>query len=122
MKQIILGFSLFASTSLAAQEIKPLAQEGTIRICTPSRAGMAKNKPLVVVYSGKKHLEANDTALQLIKPETIKSIEVLKDSAAVGKHGESARFGVIEVYLNKEKYPKVYNELKKKLKAEAKKA
>lgn len=131
MKQTLLAVLLLGSSyTLKAQEtsnrsesflrpeIKPaIAKDSVIRICTPSRAGIIKNKPLYVIFSDRKHFIANETVFREVKPEIIKTINVLKDEAAIKKYGESARNGVIEIYIDVKKYPKVYRELKMQAKS-----
>ncbi len=42
----------------------------------------------------------------------IKSINILKDSISTWRYGKAAKNGVVEIYLNDEKYPNAYKLLK----------
>lgn len=89
-------------------ETKP-ANAATIRICTPNRANFAgKQKPFYVIFSHDKIISKADTMSAAILPQTIKSFNVLKDSTATLKYGSLGKNGVIEIYLNDDKYPEAY--------------
>jgi len=47
----------------------------------------------------------NDTALNVINPKYIDSINVLKDSTSIKPYGLAGRNGVVEIYLKDEKIP-----------------
>ena len=53
--------------------------------------------------------------LSTISPQAIKSINVSKDSVAIKKYGNEARDGVVEVFLNDDKYPDLYNQIEKEI-------
>jgi Antirepressor regulating drug resistance, predicted signal transduction N-terminal membrane component len=61
--------------------------------------GTMENKPLIVIDGIPKDASFN---LADINPENIKSIDVLKDAAAVEKFGEEAKSGVIIITTKKE--------------------
>ncbi|MEJ6980835.1 hypothetical protein WG906_10265 [Pedobacter sp. P351] len=79
-----------------------------IRICTPSRAHLVIRKPLYVVFSHNKIIAKGDSILPSLLPDAIKSINVVKDSIANLKYGSAAQHGVIEIFLNDDKYPEAY--------------
>lgn len=86
-----------------------------LRLCTPSRAHMAsRKKPLFVIYSLNNIILKGDTITGNLPPEAINSINVIKDSTANLKYGSAAKYGVIEIFLNDEKYPEAYKTLIKR--------
>jgi hypothetical protein len=73
-------------------------------------------KPMVMVYT---HRQPNGIIIDVdsmgkINPKFIKAINVLKDSTSTSKYGNAAKGGVIQVYLDDEKYPDAYKLLMKK--------
>lgn len=103
---------LFAQAQVSIQTQGQPGGSANIRICTPSRAHMAsKKKPLVVIFSHNKIISKADTMSTDLSPEAIKSINVLRDSLANLKYGSAAQYGVIEIFLNDEKYPEAYKKL-----------
>jgi len=100
---------------LFAQQRQGLTVEGkpistaTIRICTPSRAHFAtKQRPFYVIFSHGKIISKADTISAAILPQTIKSLNVLKDSTETLKYGTAGQHGVIEIYLNDDEFPDAY--------------
>ena len=89
-------------------ETKP-TNAATIRICTPNRVNFTgKQKQFYVIFSHGKIISKADTMSAALLPQTIKSLSVLKDSTATLKYGSVGKNGVIEIYLNDDKYPNAY--------------
>jgi hypothetical protein len=91
-----------------------VSKQTTIRICTPSRSALI-GSPLVIIYSHDKVIfqSADDHGVMSnIPPQFIKSVNVFKDSLTVAKFGSTAKNGVIEIYLDDEKYPDAYKVVK----------
>ena len=65
--------------------------------CYSIQKSTKENKPLYLV-EGK---EVTEEIIAEIKPDDVKSINVLKDSNATKKYGEKGKNGVIEIYLKK---------------------
>ena len=84
-----------------------------IRICAPSK-GALMAPPLIVIFSHDKviYKSSEQGALNKISPQSIKSIIILKDSSSVAKYGDSAKNGVIQIYLDDQKYPGAYKAFK----------
>jgi hypothetical protein len=101
MKRSIAIIVLLFTCSIAlAQTAGQPGNNVTVRICTPSRAGMINQPPLWVIFlHDKAIIYKNNVALDQLNPDDIEAINVLKDSAAVVKYGKTALYGVIEVHL-----------------------
>jgi hypothetical protein len=110
--------ALLYTTTRAQNDGKPAKDTATkiIRICAPSRSGIIAPKPMVLVYTHHQtigiHMEVD--SISKIDPKFIKSIKVLKDSAATRMYGDAAKAGVIQVYIDDEKYPDAYKLFDKK--------
>jgi hypothetical protein len=110
MKAILFIFLfVFMYNASKAQTSVQSAKDTTkiIRICAPSRSSMLAPKPLVIVFT---HRQPNGIIMDVdsmskINPKFIKSINVLKDSTATSKYGNAAKGGVIQIYLDDDKYP-----------------
>lgn len=72
-------------------------------------------KPLFVLFSHNEILVKADTlkGFHDLPPKYIKSLNVEKDSIVLRKYGLAAKEGVIEFYLDDEKYPNAFDSLKK---------
>lgn len=71
--------------------------------------------PLMVVFSHDRVIYRSLAAegnMSKLSPDCIKSIYVLKDSSSVAKYGSAAKNGVIEIYIDDEKYPDAYKVFK----------
>ncbi|MBW4891544.1 hypothetical protein KXQ82_17585 [Mucilaginibacter sp. HMF5004] len=81
----------------------------TIRICAPSRSSIL-TKPLVLIYTHNQTIRINIgiDSIDKIEPKSIKSINVLKDAKATSMYGDAAKAGVVQIYLDDEKYPDAY--------------
>lgn len=93
------GTILLKSDSSTSKGRTGGAPVGTIRIVGTQGSGNGK-QPLIFV-DGKKMV--NSFELSAIDPNEIESISVIKDAAAILKHGEEAISGVIDIKLKKEK-------------------
>ena len=81
-----------------------------VRICTPSR-GSLMAPVLMVIFSHDTAIYrslATERAMSKLSPEYIRSINVLKDSLSIAKYGSAAKNGVIEIYIDDQKYPDAY--------------
>jgi len=116
---LIIAIQLLVSSVLFAQQpsIKPLVTtpNSTIKICTPSRHNLLKPGPIYAIYSHNKIIALGDSLHATLDPKMIKSIYVLKDSAAIKAYGKMAKNGVIEVTIDDEKYPEAYKIFRKKV-------
>lgn len=96
---------------------KPELATGNIRICAPSRSGLISKPPLFVIKYGKKEVRSqNSSFMNLVSPNDIQGISVLKDSAAAAKYGIDANNGVVEITVKESKtsfYRKKFKEYKK---------
>lgn len=107
------GYAQEKSDSLEIKSGQPVASDKNIRICVPSRANAIKSPPLCVIKYGKKEDKyIANFPLNLIQPNEITSLEILKDSLALAKYGEEAKNGVIMITMTKESA----NAFKKRLK------
>lgn len=61
--------------------------------------GIKDGKSPLIIVDGE---DAGNSALKEIDPNTIKSVNVIKDESAISKYGEKAKNGVIEITLKKE--------------------
>ncbi len=115
---LIFTIQLLISGLVLAQQpgvkVPATASNSTIRICTPSRHNLLKPGPLCAIYSHNKIIALGDSVLASLDPKMIKSICVLKDSAAIKAYGSVAKNGVIEVTIDDEKYPEAYKNFRKK--------
>jgi hypothetical protein len=114
---LILFFALIYTASNAQTNAKPVKDTAKIvRICSPSRSSILTSKPMVLVYSHKQTsvIYIDVDSISKIDPKFIKSINVLKDSTATRIYGNGAKAGVIQIYLDDEKYPDAYKLLMKK--------
>jgi len=71
--------------------------------------------PLIIIFSHDKIIYRSAESsgiLDKISPQTIKTINILKDSLSVAKFGVEAKNGVIEIYLDDKNYPDAYKLLK----------
>ena len=82
-----------------------------------------KTNPLIILHIDGKKFESisdNNTVdnpiLKQLKPEWIESISVLKNKKETDKYGNSAKDGVILVFLKKESWVEMFPELKSKFK------
>ena len=99
-KGIAIIILLFTCGVALAQTVGQPGNNVTVRICTPSRAGMINQPPLwVIFFHDKTIVYKNNVAIDKLNPDDIEAINVLKDSAAVVKYGKTALYGVIEVRL-----------------------
>lgn len=107
-----------SDTSLSSKYKSGTPGAGVIvRICAP-RKGALLQPPLYVIISRNKEFKMlNNDAFKDINPQAIQAVTVLKDSAAVNKYGNEAKYGVILITVNDAKYPKLYKEIKKASKA-----
>ena len=78
-----------------------------VHVCVPSKSNLLNPKPLYVVFlKGKQvYTTNNDTALNVINPKYIDSINVLKDNTSTKPYGLAGRNGVVEIYLKDKKFP-----------------
>lgn len=72
-----------------------------IRICTPSR-GSVLNPPLYIIFKRNKVVYKSNIAVPNIEPRDIASIQVLKGNSATEKYGNTASYGVVEIYMKKD--------------------
>ncbi|SFS93235.1 hypothetical protein SAMN04487890_106236 [Mucilaginibacter polytrichastri] len=85
-----------------------------IRVCMPSKSALLQPPPLYVIKSRNEEFKMKSTiGMSYIEPGAIKSILVLKDSVTTSKYGAEAKYGVILVTVNDDKYPDLYNKIKK---------
>jgi hypothetical protein len=109
---LILIFATIYTTTHAQISGKPGKDTTIIRICAPSRGSIIA-KPLVIVYSHNKTF-ITDSSLNTLNPKVIKSINVLKDSISTKQYGLAGRNGVIQIYIDDDKYPDAYKIFEKK--------
>jgi hypothetical protein len=109
---LIFFFAVLCATANAQISGKPGKDTAIIRICAPSR-GSIITKPLVIVYSHNKTF-ITDSSLNTLNPKVIKSINVLKDSTSTKQYGLAGRNGVIQIYIDDDKYPDAYKVFEKK--------
>ena len=83
------------------------AAEGVIAVITKSNAGP---EPLYIVDG----VPADGNPLSKLDPNTIQSIEVLKDVSAKAIFGEKGRYGVVMIHTKKATPPHVIMETKDK--------
>jgi hypothetical protein len=114
----LIALLFISGLALAQKELKPLVNSGTpgqdmvIRICAPSK-GQLLHPPLYLIYSHNRLIFKSDTSgntapLNALNPRQFKSIHVLKDSLSLSKYGGMAKNGIIEIYLDDEKFPDAY--------------
>jgi hypothetical protein len=106
----LLLFIIFCKVTLAQTPMlggKP-GDKKVILICTPSRASLIGQEPLYVLKTHGKELRSKYLKLNSINPQQIKSLSVLKDSSVTKKYGQEAKYGVVEITLDDEKYPDAY--------------
>ena len=110
---LILFFATICTTTHAQISGKP-GNDTTkiIRICAPSR-GSIITKPLVIVYSHNKTF-ITDSSLNMLNPKFIKKIDILKDSISTKQYGIAGQNGVIQIYIDDDKYPDAYKVFVKK--------
>lgn len=85
-----------------------------IRICTPSRGSLIA-PVLMVIFSHDTVVYrslATEGGMSKLSPDHIRSINVLKDSLSIAKYGSVAKNGVIEIYIDDQKYPDAYKVFK----------
>ncbi|MDB5118380.1 MAG: hypothetical protein JWQ79_3872 [Mucilaginibacter sp.] len=108
---LILLFLLFlAPMAFAQADSNKVAanKPPVIRICTPSRSSLMA-PPLMVIMSHDKLIYKSLAGdMSKLSPDYIKSINILKDSLSTVKYGSAAKNGVIEIYLDDQKYPDAY--------------
>jgi hypothetical protein len=118
----LIALLLISGFASAQKELKPLIDPGTpgkdmvIRICAPSK-GQLLHPPLYLIYSHNRLIFKSDTfantaPLNALNPQHFKSINILKDSVSLSKYGGIAKNGVIEIYLDDEKFPDAYKAFK----------
>ncbi|OAQ38091.1 hypothetical protein A5893_14905 [Pedobacter psychrophilus] len=98
------------------------SQNSNIRICVPSRANMI-GSPLTIIKYGKKEFlskdSTNNAILNIINPNDILSINILKNEEQTKKYGDDGKNGVIIVTIKDEKadeFAKALRQRKKDLK------
>lgn len=110
---LTLLFLLFFAPTVFAQadgNKDAINKQPIVRICTPSR-GSLMTPVLMVIFSHDTVIYrsfATEGAMSKLSPDHIKSINVLKDSLSIAKYGSAAKNGVIEIYINDQKYPDAY--------------
>jgi len=109
---LVSGVVLAQQPSIKAPVTTP---NSTIRICTPSRHNLLKPGPLYVLYSRNTIIARGDSLIPALDPKMIKSIYVLKDTAATKAYGLAGKSGVIEITIDDVKYPDAYKTLKQKV-------
>ena len=85
---------------------KPALDNGTIRICVPSRGSQIHKQPLYVIKYGKKEYrnnKLNSVLSKMINPNDIESINIFKDSVSLAKYGDDGKYGVVVITLKKDK-------------------
>ena len=120
---LIILFSLFLfSASNAQNNLDPVQSVTDLPWFHKSTAlrkttRHVKEDPLFVYFSHAKEVlrDSNSTTLSSLDPKIIKKVAILKDSVAVNKYGKDARKGVVEIYLDDEKYPDAYKTLHKSI-------
>ena len=83
-------------------------KQTTVRICC---GAIADAPALVVIFSHDKIIYKSASGpyiLDKIPRQSIKSVNVFKDSLSVAKYGALAKGGVIEIYIDDKNYPDVY--------------
>lgn len=91
--------------------LKDSAKSKAIRICTPSRASLIGQEPLYVIKSHGKVIINKFLNINTLNPHYIKNLNIYKDSASVAKYGLEAKYGVIEITLDDEKYPNAFRSI-----------
>ncbi len=114
---LIVSFSAIVRAALAqAQVVSPPVKSDSAKtivyICTASRAQLLSILYVIKSKNGEIKVKGGNT-LSSINPQAIKSINVFKDSTAIKKYGNEAREGVVEVFINDDKYPDLFNKLEK---------
>jgi TonB-dependent SusC/RagA subfamily outer membrane receptor len=89
----------FANSAQAQERMMPV-QKAAVQI--KSTRDPAKNKPYVIIVIGEKNYPVPADSVNSIDPETIKSINVLKDESATSLYGEKAKNGVVQIQLKAE--------------------
>ncbi|MFC5283876.1 hypothetical protein [Pedobacter alpinus] len=116
-------FSQQKADSLIIKNWQPGKQTANIRICTPSRASLIK-QPLFVINYGKKtyqHLNdsTNNNFANIISPQSIASIYILKDKKAIEQFGDKAKNGVIIITIKNKNIKEFKKNLRQQVKVEA---
>ena len=117
MKNIFTAFLLLLS-GVAFSQIDntpyPInGRQGTSTYSSSRKSQFIKGqKPLYIIFSHNQAFYQGDTILKVIPPSSITSVKVIKDSISLKKYGPSAKFGVVEIYIDDEKAPEVYKILK----------
>ncbi|AKQ45296.1 hypothetical protein TH63_06040 [Rufibacter radiotolerans] len=93
---VTLGFA----TSAQAQERMLPVQKAAVQY--KSTQEPAKSKPYIVVLVGKKSYPVPADSLNSIDPNSIKSVNVLKDKSATSLYGEKGKNGVVQIQLKAE--------------------
>jgi hypothetical protein len=120
MKKILLLLvSISAIGAVAfAQATPPVVKADSakinVRICAVNRRQVLSVLYVIKSKNGEFKVKGGNT-LSSISPQAIKSINVYKNSTAIKKYGNEARDGVVEIFLNDDKYPDLYNEIEKEV-------
>lgn len=67
----------------------------------------------VVVSKNREFVTGSASDISLINPDWIGSINVFKPPVPSAVLGSRALYGVVEVFINDQKYPKVYRQLRR---------
>nr|WP_294899749.1 hypothetical protein [uncultured Pedobacter sp.] len=125
MKKLILFILLYCCAVGYAQEKNTNADlkdkipgvintqnSSNVRICVPSRANMVKTTPLYIIKYGRKEYRCKNSGfLNIVSPNMIATINILKDSVAIKNYGDEAKNGIIIIGIKKTEV----SEFKKKL-------
>lgn len=87
----------YAQTPADSSKREATNQQVIRLICAPS-ANSLKNPPLFVINENKL---SHAFLMELVNPEDIEDITILKDRESLMKYGDKAKHGVIEIKMNK---------------------
>ncbi len=92
-KNILQGVAMYANNSLDESQLLQLQQE--YKDTTPSKTNTSSQPPLYIIDGKISSKEKADA----IDPNSIESVNVLKDKNATGKYGDKGKNGVVEITL-----------------------
>jgi len=85
-----------------------------IHICMPSKSALLQHPPLYIFKSRNREFKLNSTAaMNVMNPNAIQTITVLRGDSIINKYGNEAQYGVILITVKDDKYPDLYKQIKK---------
>ncbi|CAM4288761.1 hypothetical protein SAMN06265348_109124 [Pedobacter westerhofensis] len=110
--KILVIFTFMGLTSFAQNRLEKGAAP-IIHLDGPLRK---RATPLYVIIHDEKEYELDTAHKDIINPDQIKSISVMKNPEAELKYKAKGKNGVILITLNENQHPKAFKELKKYVK------